>query len=169
MRVGTRMHRRELLLLPVVAPVLRNRNENRCGAQARGVANSGASFAVAFADVNGDEAPDMFVTNSGSENALYLNNGQVRCCTRFYVHILCTVVWMHGEFALAGWGVRDGGSDGDGERTHALYARYMCAITHTRTHTAQACARTCIDASIRICRTSKGKIRRKDPLLPGAG
>lgn len=45
-------------------------------AQARGVANSGASFAVAFADVNGDEAPDMFVTNSGSENALYLNNGQ---------------------------------------------------------------------------------------------
>ena len=61
-----------------------------------GVANSGQSFAVAFGDINKyiekhvpvharvgartckkhrDGKADMFVTNSGSDNALYLNNG----------------------------------------------------------------------------------------------
>ena len=39
----------------------------------RGVADSGKSFAVAFADVDADGDLDMFITNSGSQNRLYMN------------------------------------------------------------------------------------------------
>ena len=34
------------------------------------------SFAVAFGDINGDDAPDILVTNSNSTNVMYLSDGQ---------------------------------------------------------------------------------------------
>jgi hypothetical protein len=40
-----------------------------------GVGSDGKSFAVAFADVNNDGKIDMFVTNDGSANRLYINPG----------------------------------------------------------------------------------------------
>jgi len=42
-------------------------------ASSRGVDGSGQSFAVAFADVDADGDQDMFITNAGSPNRLYIN------------------------------------------------------------------------------------------------
>lgn len=39
-----------------------------------GVASTGQSFAVTFVDIDGDGDQDMFVTNSGSSNILYINS-----------------------------------------------------------------------------------------------
>eukprot|EP00812_Abedinium_dasypus_P009610 NODE_328_length_1663_cov_215.967662.p1 GENE.NODE_328_length_1663_cov_215.967662~~NODE_328_length_1663_cov_215.967662.p1 ORF type:complete len:510 (-),score=182.98 NODE_328_length_1663_cov_215.967662:116-1645(-) len=44
-------------------------------AEELGVASTGTSFAVAFADVDADGDVDLFVTNSGQANQLYINDG----------------------------------------------------------------------------------------------
>ena len=45
-------------------------------ADRRGVADDGASFAAAFADVDNDGDPDLMLTNSGSANRFYINDGK---------------------------------------------------------------------------------------------
>lgn len=59
-----------LLCLPAIALGTTHFSEE---ASQRGVAESGKSFAVAMADVDADGDLDIFVTNAGSSNRLYLN------------------------------------------------------------------------------------------------
>lgn len=66
------MKRIALCLLPAFATSHYTFTEK---ASKLGVADSGKSFAVAFADVNNDDVIDMFVTNSGTTNHLYLGSG----------------------------------------------------------------------------------------------
>lgn len=60
------------MCMPVLAAAIYKFTEK---ASSFGVDTSGASFAVAFADVNNDGNIDMFVTNSGTGNHLYINPG----------------------------------------------------------------------------------------------
>eukprot|EP00036_Acanthoecidae_sp_10tr_P009768 CAMPEP_0182918832 /NCGR_PEP_ID=MMETSP0105_2-20130417/2324_1 /TAXON_ID=81532 ORGANISM="Acanthoeca-like sp., Strain 10tr" /NCGR_SAMPLE_ID=MMETSP0105_2 /ASSEMBLY_ACC=CAM_ASM_000205 /LENGTH=503 /DNA_ID=CAMNT_0025055951 /DNA_START=203 /DNA_END=1714 /DNA_ORIENTATION=+ len=45
-------------------------------ASSAGVSNDGKSFAVSMADVDNDGHPDLFLTNSGSADKLYINTGK---------------------------------------------------------------------------------------------
>ncbi len=61
------------ILLLFVPPVLAQEFVNV--SQASGVADGGLGKGAAFVDVNGDDFVDLYVSNKGGANKLYLNNG----------------------------------------------------------------------------------------------
>ena len=83
--------------------------------QAAGIGSAtGAGLGVASADFNGDGWPDIYVTNDGSANLLWLNNGNG---TFRETGLLAGAAYSGDGVARAGMGIAAGDFDGSGRES----------------------------------------------------